>query len=160
MSEEESFLETQRLKALMVEQMEDIKYRDKLCQIIMDMYGISHLPNHFFMRLAEINKGTYKNIKEPISNHDLFEMYSNQKLIAKLGKIALKKGIEKDRRLYWDLAVILGEYEGYKRWKRNNIAQDIDIIKIKDELKRAKLVQKKITQNKGSDEIDIADLIL
>lgn len=159
MSEEESVLEIQRLKAIMAEQMEEMKYRDKLCRLIMDLYDISHLPKYFFIRLSEINNGTYKNIKEPISNFDLFEMYSNQKLIAKLGNIALKKGISKDRRLYWDLAIVLNEYEGYKKWKRNNIAKDIDIIKIKKEMAKVKQVQQKIAE-KEDDEVDITELIL
>lgn len=158
MSEEESILEIQRLKATMEAQMEEIKYRDKLCKLVMGLYNISCLPNAYFIRLTEINNGTYKNIKEPISNADLYTMYSNQKLIAKLGNIALKKGISKDNRLYWDLAIILGEYEGYKKWKRNNISKDIDVDKIKKEMGKIKQAQQRVIEKK--DEVDITELIL
>jgi len=159
MTEQESLLEIQRIKSLMIEEIEDKKYREKLCELIMCLYNISFLPKYFFIRLSEINKGTYKNIKEAISNFELFEMYSNQKLIAKLEKIAIKKGIEKDNRLYWDLAIILGEYENYKKWKRQKVSKDINTDKLKEELKQIKQMQKNIQQN-DDNEIDINELIL
>jgi hypothetical protein len=159
MSEEESLLEIQRLKAIMEAQMEEIKYRDKLCKLVMDLYDISYLPDSYFIRLTEINNGTYKKIKEPISNMDLYTMYSNQKLIAKLGNIALKKGISKEKRLYWDLAIVLSEYEGYKKWKRNNISKNINIDKIKKEMGKIKQAQQKEIHKKD-DEVDITELIL
>ncbi|MCK9268503.1 MAG: hypothetical protein M0P14_07320 [Alkaliphilus sp.] len=159
MTEQESLLEIQRIKSLMIEDVEDKKYREKLCELIMNLYNISFLPNYFFIRLSEINKGTYKNIKEPISNLELFEMYSNQKLIAKLEKIAIKKGIEKDNRLYWDLSIILNEYEAYKRWKRNNVTKDINIIKIKEDMQKIKQMQTNIKQV-DDDDVDITELIL
>lgn len=157
MSEKDALLEIQRLKSLMFEEIEEQKYREKLCNLIMNIYSISCLPKYFFIRLAEINKGTYRNIKEPISNFELFEMYSNQKLIAKLENIALKKGIEKNNRLYWDLSIVLGEYENYKKWKRNHVAKDINTLKIKDELQKIK--QMKTNQKNNEEEIDIQDLI-
>ena len=159
MTEQESLLEIQRIKSLMIEEVEDKKYREKLCGLIMDLYNISFLPKYFFIRLSEINRGTYKNIKEAISNFELFEMYSNQKLIAKLEKIAIKKDIKKDNRLYWDLAIILGEYENYKKWKRQSSSKDIDIDKLKEDLKQIKQMQKSIKQD-DDDEINITELIL
>lgn len=159
MSEQESLLEIQRIKSLMIEEIEDKKYREKLCGLIMNLYNISFLPNYFFIRLSEINKGTYKNIKEPISNLELFEMYSNQKLIAKLEKIAIKKNIKKDNRLYWDLSIILNEYESYKKWKRNNTTKDINITRIKEDIKKIRQMQTNIRQE-NDNEVDITELIL
>lgn len=159
MTEQESLLEIQRIKSLMIEEVEDKKYREKLCGLIMDLYNISFLPKYFFIRLSEINRGTYKNIKEAISNFELFEMYSNQKLIAKLEKVAIKKGIEKDNRLYWDLAIILGEFENYKKWKRKNPSDNINTDRLKEDLKQIKQMKKNVQQN-DDDEINITELIL
>ena len=159
MSEENALLEIQRIKSVMTKEIEEQLYKDKLCYYIMNNYNISYLPKYFYIRLNEIVKGTYKNTNQPIQYSELYEMYSNQKLIAKLGKIAIKNNIkDMQKRLYWDLAIIISEYDNYKKWKRKHISEDINISDIKTELKKMK---NNIKKNENiENEININDLIL
>lgn len=159
MNEEQALQEILIIKSKMRNMSEEAIYRDKLCKHLMELYGISYLPQYFFIKLQKINDGEYKKCSEPISNQELYEMYSNPKQIIKMHKIAVQKNIDLDNRLDWDLAIVLSDYSKYKSWKlKQSDPEEIDNQKIQNIIKDYKHSVNKLQSHKN-DSVTIATLI-
>jgi hypothetical protein len=153
--------EIQYIKNLMIKNEVVSEVKDKFFYKIMDIYNLTILPKPYYLRTTSIVNGTYGKMKEPIGYLELFEMISNPKFIAKLERIALEKNIklENGGRLYWDLAIILNEYDNYKKAK---IKQQQSGQYVEDEIiKQIRLMKTKtIIKSKDNDtNINIYDLI-
>ena len=99
---------------------------------IFDMYGITYLPNYFYLKLDSIYKGTYKNLNRPIPPEDLLDMWKRQKdSLNKLAENKRRRGEEITgiNRIHFDLAVLMSHYDSYLKWKqerKNIISEDIE----------------------------------
>ena len=127
MSKEDALIETERLKQTMKTELETAKERTDLFELLVDIYG-QELPKSFCIKLARIASGKYsKDTSEKISYGELLEMYSNDKMVNKLDKIAYGKAIEQGNRLDWDLAVMFNEYPRYIKHKKRLLKGSEDL---------------------------------
>lgn len=138
--------------------------KDKFFTWIYNNYGVCALANHVFMRIADINSGTYKGLTEPITYEDLLDMFKRKK--KELDKIANNKERRgkgfKDNvnaRLLYDLAVIVAKYDSYKAWKQKQKLYETQTI-IKKEEEKNKIDYSKINKNsKENSKVDLGDIL-
>lgn len=98
----------------------NIFYRKKLEKFLKEEYDLVLIPSNFFVRLSQINNGSYKNIGVCISNKDIYDMW--QMKIKKFNEIAhWKKSqgqhIDSTERLIYDLAILVNKYNSFVEWK-------------------------------------------
>lgn len=134
----------------------------QLTDFIYKEYGLTFLPNYFFVNLSKIYKGEYKNLKEPIPVEDLFDMW--QKKMDYLNKTyAYNKEHGKDmngvQRVSYDLAILLNKYDSYKRWKDKQAAIHEQEREYKEQYVKSKIFQKIQPKCQCQDNNDITDLI-
>jgi len=170
MSEEDATIEAMRLVAVSRKKQDELQDKDDFYQLLEKIYGIKP-ENSFFNRVSDIVSGKYKNNSpRKISYAELIDMYSNEKMLLKLKKIAFNKGIEEKGRMSWDLAVMFNEYPKYVNSKRRAIRdseeskqalENINRYKISPD-KRYKDIREKVSSdNKKSIKIDdLVDEIL
>lgn len=140
----------------------DKEYRSKFYNYVNSTYDLT-LTKYAFVRIAEVVNGTYKGMKEGISYEDLLIMFQKQK--NNLDKIAddkkrKEKGFKNNlNRFYFDLAVIVGKYDSYKKWKeqqKNKIAAMEDIKKAHNSIlhiKSKKIIKKAVEENNNINEL-------
>lgn len=148
-------LEIKKLKQQMIEHEKEIELKNKpkneLCYWLMDFYNIDVLPTGFYHRLASITKGEYVKAKISISYEELLEIY--KKMANYLNKAAMKKGgfDNESGRLYWDLAIVINNYNDYKKWKHNQSLEKVENKKIdkliKDDMKIKHVIRKENSNN-------------
>jgi hypothetical protein len=105
--------------------------KNKLINYLIKLYGFQsskEIPNHFFIQISNINNGKHSKISEPISCADLYYIY--RKLTSYLNKLAYNKKIPNERRIFWDLSIILSKYPEYKKWKLSKLEEDEEIKRI------------------------------
>ena len=165
MSKEDALLETERLRLLYRNEIEEAKIKDDLFTLIMDLYD-QVLPSFFYIQVDRITKGTYKKgNKQKISYGELLEMYSNEKMIHKLDKVAHSKTIEQGNRANWDLAVMFNEYPRYANHKKKLLKNSQSMKEAIDNINKYKINPKDRlrttriqTEESNKDSIDIGDL--
>lgn len=89
---------------------------EELTNWIQLAYDISFLPKTFYLRMASVANGTYKGLKEPITYKDLLDMLQRRKKQLDI-KLANKKFNSELNRFYYDLAIVLSQYDSYLKWK-------------------------------------------
>lgn len=167
MTEEDAIVEIERIKEIMKSEQDLSQLKDDFFRMIMDYYNIN-LSTYFYQKIAEIVNGNRKGLNEPISYAELYEMYSNDKMLRKLEKIAYKKNMtDNNKRIFWDLGVMVNEYDNYKKFKSKKLYEDDNVKKIIEDAERMKHVttRKEIedgkeTQESDSEEVDLSDLII
>lgn len=105
--------------------------KDDLNTWLLDHYDISVVPSYFWQLVADLENGTYKQKKcKPIKTKQLYNMWVwGQK---HLDKIAMsnkrnRKGPTSDNdRLRYDLAILLGHQEDYKKHLVKAQVQEIE----------------------------------
>ncbi len=137
--------------------------KDDLNTWLLDHYDISVVPSYFWQLVADLENGTYKQKKcKPINAQLLYKMWIwGQK---HLDKIAInnkrnRKGPSTDNdRLKYDLAILLGHQEDYKK----HLAK-AQVLEIERQQRQKENIQvdynkiKSINTNSGLD--DISDLL-
>lgn len=98
-------------------------------------YDIDFLPKMFYIKMSSITNGSYKGLKEPVTYIELLDMLQRRKKQFDI-KFAGKKFSNNLQRFYYDLAVVLSQYESYKKWK---IVQE---IKKKEAIENLELQQR------------------
>lgn len=135
-------------------------YLDELVEWIKEAYDIDYLPKTFYIKMASIANGTYKGIKEPIGYEDIFDMLQRRKKQFDM-KFIKKRFDNKLGRFYYDLAVVLSQYGGYKNWKAAQAAKTADAMedtKLQQRLSKSYEDKGKRTQSTKSNGIeDILD---
>ncbi|PLR99520.1 hypothetical protein [Bacillus sp. T33-2] len=134
--------------------------KDHFLKWIMNFYDGS-LPSYFLKKLQSVRDGTHESINEPIAYGTLLDIY--QYMERYLLKIAAKKKIENvSQRMNYDLAVVLGNYGDYKKFKHKQQGfsaekNEVDKqIKIDNKLSNIDKANKNQDHNK---EFDITDVI-
>lgn len=103
--------------------------KDELYDFISDMYGITYLPKYFFSFMASVYKGTYKNLNRPVPPEDLLDMWKQKKkYLLRQAEYNKKKGkdISGIGQVYYDLAILLGKYDAYLKWKEQQKLAQVD----------------------------------
>ena len=155
-TEMEKLIEKKRqkeLKDIDKEKEEQIKKqhgldRSKFFDYIIETYDIS-LPKYTITKISNINNGTQEGLKEGISYEDLLYMFkSKQKDLINIYQNNIKKGNsfrDNVQRFHYDLAVIVGKYDSYKKWKEkqklNEIEQNNNKAKIEEQVKQKEVFQ-------------------
>lgn len=122
MKEEDAILEILRLEEITKKENEENELRAKFYNMLVEYYKIP-IPNNFFIKIDAITKGKYKGISNSISYFELYEMYSNKKMLQKLESIACSKNIiDMEDRYHWDFGVMVNEYPKYVKAKLKNKA--------------------------------------
>lgn len=136
--------------------------KDIFLKWIMNFYDGS-LPKYFLMKLQSVRSGTYEGLNESIDYETLLDIYTYMEKY--LQKIAMNKKIEKvSQRMNYDLAVVIGNYGDYKKFKRkqHGFAVDKNEVdkQIKVDNKLANRSEPKVPNgNIEGKEFDITDII-
>ena len=157
----EKELEKERKKLISKQnEAERIKNRKLFLDYIKDTYDISSFPKNFYIKLAEINNGTYRDMSEGISYEDLLFMFNRkQQYLNKINNKnnSIGKEIKGISRVNYDLAIIIGLYDEYKEWKRKK-----SMLQLSEEIEDKSVIKidcKKINPVKSNDEEDILDIL-
>lgn len=164
LTESDAIVEIQRIKEIMDAEGNLAQLKDDFFRMLMDYYDIN-LPSYFYQKIAEIVNGKRKGLKDSISYSELYEMYSNEKMLRKLEKIAFKKNMnDMGSRLFWDLGVMVNEYDKYKKSKSKKLHEDDTVKKLIEETERMKhIITRKDVENneeKEDESVDLGDLII
>lgn len=158
---EKENLKIEREKNKIYKEKENKENKNQLIEWLVINYNVS-LTKLFFIKLTNINNGTYKGLKEGISYEDLLYMFKKKK--NELDKIANQKKIKGQEfennynRLCFDLAVIVNKYDSYKKWKQKQEINKIgEINNISKEEKNA-IIHMGNIQNSNKDNGDNSDL--
>jgi len=170
MSKEDAIVESTRIYLLNLNETTERDSKDKINIIVKNLYNLhsdtdTKALSLFYMTLEKVRNGNYKKnvIKYRITFTELYEMYSNQKMIQKLESIAYSKNVEREDRLMWDLAVMVNEYPNYLKFKRKTLRdsdsckeaiENMRKYKISSEAKYKATREKTIEENKNSVKID------
>lgn len=144
--------------------------KDRLVYWIYDNYRVSVLSVLFFQKIKQINDGTFSaRISTPIPYYDLLQMFKKMKNY--LDQVNNKnerknKKIDSARRVEYDLAIVLNNYDEYVKWKQKQKAEEINKAEIKSDIEVKKEInintitslQRKNNQNEEK-EINIADIL-
>lgn len=127
---------------------------------IQSEYEITFLTKSFHLKMASIANGTYKELNEPITYVDLLDMLQRRKKQLDL-KLATKKFNDGLHRFYYDLAVVLSQYDSYKRWKiiqENKKQEAIENLELQKRASESNDNRQQIRQVKKEESIeDILD---
>lgn len=134
---------------------------------LIDYHCANSLSSYIYKRVDEIVCGVYKDMKEGISYEDLLEMYKKQ--ASKLDSIAIGKSMKgngfKDinSRVLYDLAILVGKYDSFKKWKIKQRLLSLENESIKNNLKNEKNnvnINDVVRKNKKNDieDIDLDEL--
>ena len=145
--------------------------RDRLTYWIYNNYNLTVLPVLFFQKIKQINDGTFAvRINAPISYYDLLQIFKKMKTyLDKVNNNNERKGKKIDllRRIDYDLAIVINNYDEYLKWKQKQKTEEIEKKIIKDDIvlkndmqfnNTISLMQRKNT-NDYNDEINISDIL-
>jgi hypothetical protein len=144
--------------------------RDRLTYWLYDNYDITVLPSTFFIKLKQINDGTFGlRINAPITYYDLLQIFKKMKNnLDRINNQNERKGKKIDilRRIDYDLAIVINNYDKYLLWKQKQETEKIEKQEIKNDLiiknsiqiNTIASLQRKDNQDNGS-EINIADIL-
>ena len=145
--------------------------RDRLTYWIYDNYNLTVLPVLFFQKIKQINDGTFAvRINAPISYYDLLQIFKKMKTyLDKVNNNNERKGKKIDllKRIDYDLAIVINNYDEYLKWKQKQKTEEIEKKIIKDDIvlkndmqfnNTISLMQRKNT-NDYNDEINISDIL-
>lgn len=149
------------IKNKMKKDQQDNQDKDDFLKYIMKYYNID-LSNWQYTKISKVNKGTFnQQMKEGISYCDLLEMWENPKFLRMLEKIDYNKNINKENRLDYDLAIVVKEYDKFKKSKIKKQSQE-DYVK--DIMEKKKVTKNSISklnnmQDEECEEVDVFDMI-
>ena len=130
--------EKERLKQLKLQEEEKIKNsKIALYEFLFEMYGITFLPDYFFIKMASVYNGTMKNLNRPVPAEDLLDMWKQkQSYLNKVAENNRKKGNEITGvgRINYDLAILLSRYDSYLEWKTK---QEVVVAELNESKKRS-----------------------
>lgn len=105
------------------EKKEEINFiivKEKLFKWLQYTYNTVVLPKYFYIKMDEIFSGTYKGLSKEVSPENLLDMWKRKKNeLDRINYSNVKKGksLVGCARIQYDLAVLLGKYDSYLKWK-------------------------------------------
>ena len=132
--------------------------KDSFYRWIQQSYGIVSIPTYFFQKIDSVIKGEYKGLTRGIPLDDLYDMWKRKK--QELDKIALSnqskgKSMDSVARLQYDLAILVGKYDSYLKWKTS---QKVLAEEIKKQIEEPKIDFIKINQAISKQQEDVTDI--
>jgi hypothetical protein len=166
MTREDAIIEAERLYKIKEAEINEMDTKDRFFKLIMTQYG-QPLPAYFFTKVNLVTTGKYKSgMPQSITYSELIEMYSNEKMLKKLDKIAFSSNIKKDNRLMWDLAVMFNEYPNYVKAKKRAIKDSSDTQEAINNVNKYKInpserfkPRREETQTNNKNSVNIDDLV-
>lgn len=154
----------ERNKEAKLKESERNKHKDDLIEYIYKEYEISTLPKIFFIKLNQINTGTYKGLNIGIPYEDLLDMLKRkQNYLRKVYMNNISKGKEMTaiQRINYDLAVVVNKYDDYLKWKEKQIILQSEVEKDKKEFSEKKDVDysKIASGNSTAEDDDLSSII-
>ena len=153
-----------QLEADTKEMLEKYFAKEELNEWLLNNYDICAVPGSFWQMVADLENGKYRNKKcKPIKTDMLLAMWKWGQ--GKLDKIAQnnrasRKGPSNDtERLRYDLAILMGHVEDYKKYKARKESQRneiIDLIKKQPKIDYSSLSQCK--QGNLESDVDTLDM--
>lgn len=122
--------EKKKFKAKQIE-VERQKYKGEFIKYIINNYDLSTIPKVFYIKLSQINNGTFNGLTEGISYEDLLYIFKRkQKYFDRIYLNNMSKGkvLNGISRVNYDLAIAINLYDEYKQWKRKQQILASDII--------------------------------
>lgn len=159
MSEESIELLVNELKKEQQKDLDENHEKDKFLRWIMDFYD-SSLSSYFLRKLHDVRRGNYRGLNEPIDYATLLDIYGHMKVY--LNKNASKKQFDNmGQRMNYDLAVVVGNYGDYKKYKEKKREQEIIKCDLEEELTRSSIYKRNVEQKTNNDKGDftISDII-
>lgn len=138
--------------------------KEEINQFMMSEYDISIIPSSIWTKLGNIYAGTWRGMGLGIPPEDLLDMWKRK--IDYLNKVAnrnIAKGREMsaDKRINYDLSILVNKYDGYLKWKESQKILESDTQHIGErssiDTSIIKEVSKKSTDK--SEEGEISDLV-
>lgn len=153
-----------KVKELLDETRQEMKEKvekDNFLKWIMEFYDGS-LPSYFLLKLKNVRDGEYKGLNEPIDYETLLDIYKHMENY--LRKLRAKKHIDNvTQQMNYDLAVVIGNYGDYKRYKNKtnqNIVNKEEVNRqIKIEQKVSNLTKIDNQEEDKSEDFDLTDII-
>lgn len=145
--------------------------RDRLTYWLYNNYNISVLPNTFFIKIQQINKGTFSNrVNVPISCYDLLQIFKKMKTyLDKVNNNNERKGkkIDISQRVNYDLSIVISNYDEYIKWKQKQKTENIENTQLQEEIKSQRSIQtnniinvhKHINKQNDNEEVNIVELL-
>lgn len=137
--------------------------KEEFYRWIMYSYGIVSLPPYFCVKIDGITKGKHKGLAVPIPLEDLFDMWKRKK--TELDKIAYRNELKgtamsNEQRLYYDLAILVGKYDSYLKWKEKQRIAEQELMDQKlNQLSRINFGKINAKVNSSKNSINIADIL-
>lgn len=132
--------------------------KDSFFTWIMDFYDSNVIPEYFMMKIHHVRIGKYKGLREPIDYVTLLDIYQHMERY--LRKLSMKKefaGI--GQHMTYDLAVVVGNYEDYKRYKQKQELNKGNEGGVDRQINVDEKVKKAQQKESKSDEFDITEVI-
>lgn len=136
--------------------------KDKFLKWIMNFYDGS-LPSYYLKKLNTVRKGEHEGLNEAITYETLLDIYQHMEKY--LLKIAARKKIANvAQRMNYDLAVVIGNYGDYKRFKSKQTAFSLEKTEVDKQIKvdnKLKVMKNNVQEvsNEEDKEFDITDVI-
>lgn len=159
MNEEQIETTLEKRLEITIREMQESEERSNFLQWIMDFYDGS-LPSYFLKKLKDVREGTYEGLNEPIEFLTLLDIYEH--MANYLKKLAAKKQIQNvTQQMNYDLAVVVGNYGNYKRYKEKQKLEHDKSESATNAINEQEKVQTAINKKKDSqnDEFNLSDVL-
>ena len=103
--------------------------KENLFNFIFETYDVSFLSTRFYIKMASVFDGSMTNISKPIPASDLLDMWERKKdWLQRVSENNRKRGkeIEGEQRVLYDLAILIGKYDSYLKWKEQKKLAQIE----------------------------------
>lgn len=161
MSEEEANSKLNERICTTKKELKELEQKDEFYQWIKNYYDAS-LPAYFCTKVAEIVKGTHERVNEPISYEILLDIYKTMAVY--LHKNANRNNIKKTKdRMNYDLAVVIGNYGDYKKYKMKEKQDSLSKIDVENKINDAKryqdMIGDRVKQSKNDNDFELLDVL-
>lgn len=159
LSENKAIEKLKEQKSLLKNELQEVQNKSFFYEWIKNFYD-SSLSSFFCSEITKISNGTHEKINEPVLYADLLEMYQklSNYMIKKARTIQFKSV---NQRMNYDLAIVIGKYGDYKKYKEKQSQQVETILqvdsKIEDSIKYEESLKNREIINK--DEFDLVDVM-
>ena len=96
---------------------------DTLYNYLFDAYEIPMLSTYAYMTFTSVFSGTYKNLRRPLDPYEVYEIWKRlHDDTDYLKKASAKKEFNKtESEILYHLAIVVSQYDSYKKWKERQI---------------------------------------
>lgn len=141
--------------------------KDQLYRFLLEHYDVSAISPYTFIKFEEVYNGKRKGLAYRIPPEDLLDMWKQKQESGFLDRTRAKnmvRGINmtEEQKIHYDLAVLVGKYKDYLKWKEKNKIIEQEVNKVDTDILKTVDLDKlsKIAQNQKKEDDDDIDLLL